>query len=924
MKNVNVAIVGAGPGCLAILDIFSREGFDELLLDIVGIADIDPDAPALAQARNQGIFTTLDYHDLFEIPHLDLIIELTNDPAVAQAIQREKPLHVRFMDHSIARFFWVILRLEDEKREALMGAEKKIRAERDRTSNILNSLTDAVMVLDENLNIESANETFLRYFSLSREETIGRKCHSVLFELKDPCRDSFCPIGKEKTDHSSFTRKEYLITRGGKGRYYETDHVPLVDPGGGPLHRIIVMRDVTQRKRLELDLQESRKKYKDLFQNAREGLALFDSEGTILENNFSLSYMLGYPLGDLRNMKLFQLAEKESRSILSDYLEDLKILGFTSVEMDFVKKNGDPLPVEANITWVPEEDLFQLMVRDISVKRKMEESRRIYSERLEKEVEERTRKLKESEEETRRQKKTAEGIIYGSPIPMMVIDKSHRIAYWNKACENLTGYRSEEMIGTDRQWEPLYPEKRPILADLIIDNKTEDIQKFYNERGFAVRKSASLEGAFEGEHFFPQLGKRGIHLYVNAAPIKDDSGEVQGAIVTYQDFTERIRMTEEIKRREAFVQNLVQNSIDGIIGTEARGMIVIFNRGAVELLGYTPEETIGKINYLDILPEETGKAVREAFYGERYGPPGRLINMEGKLLNKDNEEIPVRLSGALLHEQGREVGSVVFVQDLREILKLRHEKEQDQRMAAIGRTVAGLAHYIKNILTGLKGGEYVINSALFRKDFDLMQKGWGMVRRNVDQIGSIVTDMLIYSKDRTPQYEMVDPAELVKDVVALMEERAKLSGVTLLGELEPSLKRVAMDSSAIQSCLLNLVSNAIDACTLEGIMHGKGTVKIRTDKPPGWGVRFQVADNGTGMGEDTQKKLFTDFFSTKGYKGTGLGLPVTQKIVKEHGGELHFQSEEGRGTTFTLLLPDRKALEAHLPEKQMGQGGAQE
>jgi signal transduction histidine kinase len=145
----------------------------------------------------------------------------------------------------------------------------------------------------------------------------------------------------------------------------------------------------------------------------------------------------------------------------------------------------------------------------------------------------------------------------------------------------------------------------------------------------------------------------------------------------------------------------------------------------------------------------------------------------------------------------------------------------------------------------------------------------------------------------------------VKEVVELMQERARVSAVQIELDLDPSIGPVAMDKTAIHRCLLNLISNAIDACTLEGLTEGNGKVIVRTDRPEGWGVRFQVIDNGMGMDEETQSKLFTDFFTTKGYKGTGLGLPVTQKIVKEHNGVLKFQSARGKGTTFTLMLPQR-------------------
>jgi len=263
-----------------------------------------------------------------------------------------------------------------------------------------------------------------------------------------------------------------------------------------------------------------------------------------------------------------------------------------------------------------------------------------------------------------------------------------------------------------------------------------------------------------------------------------------------------------------------------------------------------------------------------------------------------------------MDDAGNIQGAIVTYQDLTEIHRLQEEKEQAERMAAIGRTVAGLAHYIKNVLTGLDGGAYVINSAISKRDMNLVENGWNMVERNIEQISGIVSDMLIYSRERIPNYRMTCPNELVSEVLELVCQRAKLAGVSLARELDPDLKPVAMDRTGIYRCLLNLVSNAVDACTLEGIVHGKGVVKIKTDRPAGWAVRFQVEDNGTGIDEATRKRLFTDFFTTKGYKGTGLGLPVTKKIVREHGGELALDSEPGRGTIFSLLLPEETRCEA--------------
>ena len=1055
MNIFNVAIVGGGPGGLAVMDMIFEDRLRLLRMNLIGIADTDPEAPALTRAASRAIFTTHDYRDLFRLDGLDLIIELTGNPQVSLAVQREKPEHVRLMDHTIARLFWDVFRLEGEKHRAKTDADVRIKEERDHTARILDNLSDAVVVMDDDSRIRHMNKAFLRDFALPGDRVAEEPWREILSAFTGPHTGALRPPPDPSAPPSPADRKEFMFLRDGTQAYYEVDYTPLVGGGVPPGRRLLSIRDISDRKKLELKLERSQKKYKDLFDNAREGFALFDSHGRIVESNFSLASMLGYSKQELEHMNIADPALHASGAVLEDHLDGLKILGFTSVEMEFMNKRGEPVPVEANIMWLPDESLFRIMVRDITIKKKIEESRRIYSLQLEEEVGTRTRELeasereirrqkrtaegiiygsptpmfvldadhriiywnraceeltgfpssemigtdrhwepfythkkplladiivdddpemlsrvketmalrespvvdgayetevflphlgskgthlyvsaapikdergtiqgaivtyqdvskrvamtedlKASEEETARQKKTAEGIIYGSPIPMFVLDGRHRITHWNKACESLTGCSSSEMIGTDTQWKPFYPGRRPLLADLVMDNDLETIQRLYG--GMNLRPSPMVKGAYEAEHFFPYLGEHGTHLHINAAPITGEHGAVQGAIVTYQNVSERVHMTQELKSREAFVKNLIQNSLDGIIATDASGTIVVFNRGAMDITGYVDSDIIGRLSYRDILPEGSDAPLREAFLGHRYGPPGKIIHMETHLLATSAEAVPVRLSGTLLYEDNREVGSVVFVQDLREIHRLEREKAQAQRMAAIGGTVAGLAHYIKNILSGLQGGAYVINSALSKKNLDLVQSGWDMVERNIDQIGSIVHDMLIYSKDRKPRYEMVDVNELVIEVLELIYQRSKAAGVTLVRSLAADLDRVAMDRTALHRCLLNLITNAVDACTLEGIVRGRGIVTVHTDTVPGWAVRFRVSDNGTGMDEPTQKRLFTDFFTTKGYKGTGLGLPVTQKIIKEHGGMLTLDSRPGQGTTFTVLLPHRE------------------
>ncbi len=247
-----------------------------------------------------------------------------------------------------------------------------------------------------------------------------------------------------------------------------------------------------------------------------------------------------------------------------------------------------------------------------------------------------------------------------------------------------------------------------------------------------------------------------------------------------------------------------------------------------------------------------------------------------------------------------------YTEDLeRKVAEATRELIEAERLAAVGQTVAGLAHAVKNILGGLKGGVYVVNTALKKEDTNLLKTGWDMVERNIGNISNLVLDMLNYSKERKPEYENCSPNTIADEVCKLMDLKAKESDVEIVRSFDPTMGEVSLDPRGIHRCLLNLVSNAIDACV--NCPDRPGRIEVRTASGNKWAIRFDVSDNGCGMDEETQKKVFSRFFSTKGSKGNGLGLLITQKIVQEHGGSINFVSDVGKGSTFTIRLPHRKS-----------------
>jgi signal transduction histidine kinase len=231
--------------------------------------------------------------------------------------------------------------------------------------------------------------------------------------------------------------------------------------------------------------------------------------------------------------------------------------------------------------------------------------------------------------------------------------------------------------------------------------------------------------------------------------------------------------------------------------------------------------------------------------------------------------------------------------------KVMEEKIKAERLASMGETVAGLAHYIKNIVNGLSGGAFIINKEMKKIDNEKLSTGWEMVNKNIDKISDLTLSMLAYSKDRKPDYKLSSINHLIQDIVELVQGRAEKENIELIAQLDTEIEEFELDPKAIFDSLLNLVSNALDAVRdVE-----KPLVKITTRKESKNWVRIEIKDNGCGIAEEHLKKMFVKFFSTKGSKGTGLGLPVSKKVVTEHHGTIHAMSRVNKGTTFTVRLP---------------------
>ena len=241
-------------------------------------------------------------------------------------------------------------------------------------------------------------------------------------------------------------------------------------------------------------------------------------------------------------------------------------------------------------------------------------------------------------------------------------------------------------------------------------------------------------------------------------------------------------------------------------------------------------------------------------------------------------------------------------------------------LAAVGQTVAWLSHSIKNILQGLRGGADAVELALNKGDLKLANEGWPILTRNLDRIYGLTLNMLAYSKQRELDIELAPLSRLVEEAAQLVGGLCDRKRVGLLLDLADDVPPIPLDPDAIHQALVNLLTNALEAAPPK-----TGVITVRTRYlPDRHEAQITVLDNGPGIPAERHDEVFEAFWSTKGQRGTGLGLAVTRKIIREHGGTVTLESDDGQGAAFTITLPSdrgkQESAETKLPQPRPTEG----
>jgi PAS domain S-box-containing protein len=475
-------------------------------------------------------------------------------------------------------------------------------------------------------------------------------------------------------------------------------------------------------------------------------------------------------------------------------------------------------------------------------------------------------------------------IIEGTSIPSFVINAQHQVTYWNTAIEALCGIKRQNIIGTDEQWRAFYSEKRPVMADLIVDGASvEETEIYYQDK---CKKSRLIDGAYEAEDFFPDLGKNGKWLHFTASPISDNNGEILGAIETLEDITERKAAEEALYESEKNFRALFENASDAIWVHDLEGTIKTANKAAAKLSGYALKELLG-MNVKSFLSNKSLSLARKV-KGDLAEHKTLGSPYEQKIIRRDGSEAICRVTTNLITVDGELKGFQNIARDVTEEKRMQEnlryylqqitnaQEEERKRIARelhddTAQVLGSISRQLDNFIRKKYG--FTPNEVLFLKDLQTqLNRGVQGVNRFVQDLRpSLLDDLGLIPASRSLLKSLQEYEGIDTELKVIGEERR------FLPEAESLLFRIVQEA-------LNNIKKHAQATEARVVMEFANN---RT--------RVTITDNGRG---------FESFGKVENLLRSGkLGLAGMQERARLLDGTLEVKSMLGKGTTLVVEIP---------------------
>lgn len=356
----------------------------------------------------------------------------------------------------------------------------------------------------------------------------------------------------------------------------------------------------------------------------------------------------------------------------------------------------------------------------------------------------------------------------------------------------------------------------------------------------------------------------------------------------------------------SFLRNLILSAVDGVIAADKTGRILIFNKAASEISGYSKEEALSSLNIKNFYPPGDAKKIMKIMRSEEYGSKGIIRSYKQKCIRKDGSEVIISLTASIVYEYDKEIATIGFFHDLTETIKMENELkktqtqlQQAEKMSSLGKLAAGVAHQLNNPLGGI-----TLFSQLMLEEYELPEEARTdvlRIKRDAERCKSIVKELLEFARQTKREVQLHNINQLIERTIFLLKNQALFHNIKLKLDMDDNLPLIPADVQQINHVLMNIVLNAADA------MEGKGTLEVKTllleEKEM---ALVEICDSGPGIDAELLMKIFDPFFTTKEEgKGTGLGLSMAYGIIQTHQGRLYAANREEGGAVFSIELPVR-------------------
>ena len=924
----NVAIVGGGPGCKAIMDIIFAETLSQLPMKLIGVASRNPKALGYLYAQEKRIYTTTHYRDLYKLKELHMIIELTGSDEVAHEIAQTKPKHIRLMDHVAALLFWDVFHIEEERIAGLrrleaerIAAQRRLEAERiaarkraeealqmrreqlfeevpERNVAIVGGGPGCKAIMDiifaetlsqlrmKLIGVASRNPKAVGYL-YAREKGIYTTTHyRDLYKLKD-LHMIIELTGSDNVAHEIAQTKPA--------------HVKLMDHVAALLFWdvfFIEEQRIDTRRQIDEEKIAARKRAEEVLHMRRAQLL----EGVPTRNvaivgggpgcKAIMDIIFAETLSQLR-MKLIGVASRNPKAVgylyarekgiyttthyrdlyrLKDLHMIIELTGSDEVAHEIARTKPAHINLMDHVAALLFWDVFHIEEQRITERRRSEEATKLAHTEL--------RQIFET---------SADG--------MRVIGRDFNLLRVNKTFARMAGMMKEDISG--KKCYDIFPGPLCHTAECPM-----------------IRLLGGEE-AVECEVEKERCDGTKISCIVAATPFQGPDGELIGIVEDFRDISERKQSEEALRESEEKFRALVESSIDGIVVVQ-ENKIVFANQKTLEMFGYdSADDMVGQVFTTFVSPKYHDMIIQWGIAKEKgQNVPSRY---EFKALRKSGAEFDAELSLSTITYQGH-LASQGVVRDVTESKLADKEKErlefrlqQAQRMEAVGSLAGGVAHDLNNILSGIVSYPDLM---LMRIPEDSpLRKPISTMKESGKKAAFIVQDLLTLARRGLATTEVANLNDIISEYL-ISPEHQKLKlyhpDVEVQTHLEMSLLNILGSPVHLSKTVMNLVSNAAEAMAVGGNIL-ISTENRYVDRPirgydeveEGDYVMLTVSDTGVGIPSEEIGRIFEPFFTKKklGRSGTGLGMAVVWSTVKDHNGYINVQSAEGQGTTFTLYFP---------------------